>query len=351
MEKSNWMKPSISIIIPVYNAEPYLVRCLDSVLKQSWSDFEAICINDGSTDESLSVLESYEKRDKRIKVYSQKNGGLSAARNAGIAKAQGEYLAFLDSDDFLAENMLERALETAYRFKADIVIFDYWLYKSDNDPLETYRDQSLFETLDGTCFSFADAPCLAGFIGVWDRIFRRDFIEENGFVFPVGRIYEDVPFCVETELAASRIGLIRDHLYYYRRSNTSSITANESRNKTYKKDFLYVQSCAQNSLRGANAPEEAWRSYTKYFFEYATMHQRQISDRAYFKTFFREVHKMSKMEMLLHGDVIQAPTSKFYWKCQKINNATLAFVGLKGVANQLVRMKTFLRGATIRKSE
>ena len=97
----------ISIIVPVYNVEKYLERCLDSILSQTFSDFELILVNDGSTDHSLEICRSYAEKDERILLIDQENRGLSAARNAGIAVAKGEYLGFVDSDDYIAQNMYE----------------------------------------------------------------------------------------------------------------------------------------------------------------------------------------------------------------------------------------------------
>ena len=99
--------PKISVIIPVYNVEEYLPVCLDSVLAQTFSDFEAVCVNDGSPDNSAAILEKYAKKDARIKVVSRPNGGLSAARNTGLENACGEYIYFLDSDDYIHPQLLE----------------------------------------------------------------------------------------------------------------------------------------------------------------------------------------------------------------------------------------------------
>lgn len=332
------MRPAVSIIIPVYNSAPYLRECLDSVCAQTFTNFEVICVNDGSTDDSCQILEEYAAKDGRFILYSQKNAGLSAARNTGLTKANGDYVAFLDSDDFLDPCMLEKSYSTAIKVNAEIVIFDYWLYKKADLPLETYRDQKLFSDLSGTTFSLLDEPRIARFIGVWDRIFKRDFLIKGGFTFPVGKIYEDVPFCIETELEAKRITLLADHLYYYRRSNATSITAKESRDIRYKKDFLFVQSLAQKSLSNAAVSEDVWWNYTKYFFEYATMHQRQISDLKDFHWFYQAVHAMVAENMNGQGSAVDRLTCKLYWLCQKLNNCWATYIVLKGI-NQIVRAK------------
>lgn len=114
----------VSVIIPVYNVEPYLSACLDSVCHQTLRDIEIICINDGSTDRSLDILQSYAERDSRIQVYSQENRGPGEARNAGIYRAHGEYIQFMDSDDMLEPDVLLYAYEKAKAEKLDVFAFD-----------------------------------------------------------------------------------------------------------------------------------------------------------------------------------------------------------------------------------
>ena len=117
--------PAISIIIPVYNVEKYLRRCLDSVLNQTFSDWQAICVNDGSPDNSAEILAEYAARDSRFVVVTKENGGLSDARNAGMPYANGEYIMYLDSDDFIHPQTMEIAYHLAQRDKSDIVSFTY----------------------------------------------------------------------------------------------------------------------------------------------------------------------------------------------------------------------------------
>ena len=117
--------PAISIIIPIYNVEKYLRRCLDSVLNQTFSNWEAICVNDGSPDESYKILDEYAARDSRFKIMNKENGGLSDARNAGMAVATGDYILYLDSDDFIHPQTMEIAYFLAKRDNSDIVSFTY----------------------------------------------------------------------------------------------------------------------------------------------------------------------------------------------------------------------------------
>lgn len=116
--------PKVSVIVPVYNVEKYLSECLESLINQTLSDIEIICVNDGSTDDSRNVLERYAASDKRIAVVNQTNKGLSAARNSGVKTARGRYLYFLDSDDFIDRNALEYLYQEAEKYRLDILYFD-----------------------------------------------------------------------------------------------------------------------------------------------------------------------------------------------------------------------------------
>ena len=296
-------QPKVSVIVPVYNVERFLCECLDSVLAQTLADFELICVNDGSTDSSPAILAAYEEADLRVHVITQDNGGLSAARNAGLEAARGEYVAFLDSDDFALPELLEKTVAAAERTGAEIVIYDYYLLHDNTGELGFYRDQDIYASLDGKVFSLNEAPQMAQFIGVWDRLFRRDFIERHHFRFPVGRLYEDVTFCAESEAAAERMTLLADHLMYYRRSVAGSITSNETAGLKNKQDFLYVQEYAQRVFREAGVSDDVWGYYAGYFFDYAYMHQEGCRDWKLFRDFFQGVRKLAypKLFEVAHG--------------------------------------------------
>ena len=121
--------PTISIIVPVYNVEEYIHKCINSILAQTYKDFELILINDGSPDNSGIICDEYARADSRIKVIHQQNSGLSAARNAGLAVAKGDYIGFVDSDDWIDKSMYESMITEAQTLEADIVICDYYKVK------------------------------------------------------------------------------------------------------------------------------------------------------------------------------------------------------------------------------
>lgn len=214
-----------SIIIPVYNVEQYLRACLDSVLAQTFSDWEAVCVNDGSTDGSLSVLEEYEKKDHRLRIISQPNGGLSAARNTGLAAAQGDYVVFVDSDDWVEPMMLIRLAEEVDN--EDMVCFA--CRKSDSGA----TDKLVSEQGDG--WSYYNRHALehrvVPFVCVWQRCYRREFLLANSLSFREGILHEDNEFTPRACLKAKHIKVIPDVFYNYRVRPGSIMTTRGLRSK------------------------------------------------------------------------------------------------------------------------
>lgn len=233
------MNPKLSIIVPVYNVEKYLAKCLESLLDQTFSDFEIICINDGSTDHSLEILKDFEKKDNRIKIISQQNEGLGAARNVGIRNSTGKYLGFIDSDDFADKTLFEKAINSAERNDSDIVIFNVYLYYTDSCFKTVFRDTDFYSLLEKEgYFSGIEHTRIINSIGVWDKIYKREFLLNNDIYNPEKRIYEDVLFTIKAIAKANRISVISEPLIYYRKNTGVSIVDKEVVLDYYKFDFL-----------------------------------------------------------------------------------------------------------------
>ena len=209
----------ISIIIPVYNVEKYLRECLDSVSAQTFTDWEAICVNDGSTDGSLAILEEYAAEDPRFKIISQLNGGLSAARNTGISSATGKYIYFLDSDDWIEASALETCYKTAEQYNLEQVIFSFTT-KCEPDIPENGWEQDLDKFITsvqaGTDFfiNAVQTHCYAP--SAWLRFIRLDFWKKNSFAYCEGIFYEDLHLHPRCDLVAKRVIHLPQRLYHYR---------------------------------------------------------------------------------------------------------------------------------------
>ncbi|WP_048190896.1 glycosyltransferase [Methanobacterium sp. SMA-27] len=217
----------VSIIVPVYNVEKYLRQCVDSIVNQSLKEIEIICINDGSTDNSLQILEGYAQRDKRIKIINKRNEGLSAARNTGMEYATGEYIGFVDSDDFINEKMYENLYINAKSNKSDIVMCPAYVFDDNNPELNHKKPYFSLECLDkkfdNKVFDHTNTKNLIFKVNVtcWNKIYKSQFLNEIGAKFHK-MYFEDNIFFYETYLKAKKISLIRDFLYYYRINRAGS---------------------------------------------------------------------------------------------------------------------------------
>ena len=214
--------PKVSILVPVYNVAKYLPECLDSLINQTLKDIEIICVNDGSTDNSLDILNEYAEKDSRIKVISTKNFGYGYAMNKGVSAAKGDYIGILESDDFTANNMFEDLYKAAVDENADIVKSNYWNYRNGNkefsDALKSGPFDKVFTPrLDGgQVFSYNPS--------IWSAIYKRDFIAKNNIKFneTPGASYQDTSFNFIVFACADRVILKKEAYICYRRDNESS---------------------------------------------------------------------------------------------------------------------------------
>lgn len=248
------MKPVISIIIPVYNTEPYLKKCLDSILCQSYANVEIICIDDESTDNSWKILQEYALKDVRFNIFQKKNEGASAARNYGLKKATGDYLMFVDSDDWIDKETCERAVNAIKEYNADVVMWSYIRELSGEsrpklifDQNRIFEGQEVKKKLHRRMYGIlgeelknpenADALCT-----VWGKLYRRDIIEKNQIqFFDIRKIgtYEDGLFNLEVFRHVDKAVFIDQYLYHYRRDNDTSITSKYDKNMKDKRNVLF----------------------------------------------------------------------------------------------------------------
>ena len=204
--------------MPVYNVEKYLAECLDSVLKQTLKDLEVICVNDGSTDNSLQILEEYAKKDNRIKIVNKENGGLSSARNAGMEAATGEYYAFIDSDDLLDNSAYEKALK--HINDADLVHFGIKVFGESNYA-QRNGDDNYYKIKYTGLQKLKKKVILNSDVSACNKIFKKSIIKQNNIIFPEGLNNEDYAFYYEYISCAKTVFYLNEYIYHYRRSGTS----------------------------------------------------------------------------------------------------------------------------------
>ena len=259
-------KNLVSIVVPVYNKGIYISKCMDSLINQTFKDIEIICVNDGSTDNSLAVLESYAQNDNRIKIINQKNQGVSAARNTGIKYIQGEYTLFVDPDDYIRHDAVEILFKTAKKRNCEVLLFGRYNFTENTCKLfdnishlaNKIKDINIkFEDYYIDLFNIS--------ITVWDKLYKTSLIKENNILFPVElSCAEDVCFGFESYVNANSISLLNEHLYFYRENAYNSLTKASGPNLIYcYKAHLIMKNILFSSKKIKNK-EEIYKALLSY---------------------------------------------------------------------------------------
>ena len=233
-------KAKLSVIIPIYNVEKYLSQCLDSVCNQTMQELEIICVNDGSTDSCSSILKKYVKLDKRIKVTTQKNGGLSAARNTGIKNSTCDYITFLDSDDWIAPDFYEILYNNAIKNNADISCGNVIFYKSNRDMWFDELDKRIFDETKTIYITPEEKKDICRSWACWNKIYKRDLVIKNKLLFYPGKLVEDFPFTFLVCALSKKIVVSPFALLYYRQNPNGIMSS-----KQQKCAFDVLDNCIQ----------------------------------------------------------------------------------------------------------
>ncbi len=227
--------PKVSIIVPIYNVEKYLRECLNSLINQTLDDIEIICINDGSTDNSLQILKEYQFKDKRIKVINKENSGYGASMNKGLEIASGEYIGIVESDDFVSLNMFEDLYNLAKEKDADIVKSDWFEYTTSTKAVRKTGRMALFPK--NKSLNVKDNPKILKIQpAIWSAIYKREFLTKNNIKFleTPGASYQDTSFAFKVLAVAKRVVFTDKAYLYYRQDN-----ANSSVKSKYKVYAIY----------------------------------------------------------------------------------------------------------------
>lgn len=215
------MKPTVSVIVPVYNLEPYIERCLDSILVQTFTHFEVIVVNDGSTDKSGEICNEYAKRDHRIRVFHQQSKGVSSARNKGVEVATGDYIGFVDGDDYIVEDMYEKLYQACIETRSSIAICKLGREINGgltNDDIGNFyssqlnHEEAMRELFKGVLYRFS----------LCNKLFKKDCFEN--VLFPVGRIHEDLSVTYKLFANAEQTIYLNFIGYIYVKRNNSILT-------------------------------------------------------------------------------------------------------------------------------
>ena len=318
------MNDKVSVIVPVYNVEKYIGRCIESIIKQSYKNLEIILIDDGSKDNSGKICDEYAQKDNRIKVIHKKNGGLSDARNTGLNIVNGEYICFIDSDDYIHKDLLKDNLEKLIQQKADMICFNRFVVNGEKiieKPQLYNENMTTYDVISGIWKKKLSNV-------VWDKLYKKSLWENVRFV--KGQIFEDLyamPYILEN---VNKIICNNQAYYYYERGNVSSISHNVGM-KFYILEF--VGACIKIKVA-----KDKWQDLYQYSidkaYEYGfqayqyNIFTKYLSDEQNKKIqeFFRGGHGCVPTEVKYriflwdfhHGNIINKIKGFFYyWKSKK----------------------------------
>lgn len=280
-----------SVIIPVYNIEAHLKQCLDSVTKQTLPDIKIICVDDGSTDKSLGILAQYASKDSRFRIVSQVNSGPGAARNAGLELATGEYVIFLDSDDWFEPDFLEKMVRRARETGADVTIcraveFDTesgrelpskWMLKEQYLPSASFAPEDVAQHLFQFTYGMA-----------WDKLYRHEFLRQKQLKFPLLRNSEDLAFVFPTLLSVEKIAILDRVLIHHRVNRSASVSnTRSSQPKASYEAFGIVKAFLdENGLM-----TRYQQSFLNWAMEFLVWHVSNMDDRAIQKQYFQALRQ------------------------------------------------------------
>lgn len=292
----------VSVILPVYNTEKYLPECLDSIINQSLSDIEIICIDDGSTDKSLQILKEYAEKDKRIVLLEQKNSGAGIARNKGMEAAKGKYLSFLDSDDFFEQEMLEKAYIKCEEENADFCVYRSKRFDDKTHGYEsipwTIKERYLPEVIPFKAGD-ADKYIFQVFNGwAWDKLYNREFVIKTGLKYQGLRTTNDAFFVFMANVEAKCISIIDEVLAYHRVNTGTSLSV--TREKSW--DCCYqAMDAIKKELKARNKYSQFQQSYINWALHFCLWNVKTLNGnakkellKALQKSLFRELEITGK---------------------------------------------------------
>lgn len=284
----------ISVIMPVYNAEKFLEKSINSILCQSFKDFELILVNDGSTDSSGEICEKYASLDARVVLYHQENSGVSCARMKGLYESKGHYIIHCDSDDWINFNMLELMYKGAIENNADLVYCDYIKYSKNSKPVKVYHDKIR------NAEHFISELLYYKVWGVlWNKLIKRELIFENGVNFDVNvNMWEDLLFVIKCLKFSKKIYYVNDFLYHYN-INETSITLT-SKNLKRVLDQIYVVERILEEFQGYEKYQENLIT-TKIWAKYPLL----LKDYYYDPTLWSKYLNLSLFEILKSKSTIK----------------------------------------------
>ena len=286
----------ISVIIPVYNVEEFLDEAISSLLNQTFEDFELICVNDGSKDSSLDILNKFAKQDSRVIVIDKENGGCGSARNRALDEAKGEYIYFFDPDDYILPNAFEDLYKNITDNQSDLVIFKIAMFM-DGEPIDysnpLFNFDEVFTDVDFNNFTFTYKDVKphimnSGF-APWSKLYRKEFLDRyDDFRFDLGVAFDDVPFHVKSMVRAKKISFAPDYYYHYRYANPNSVN-NTSSNGI---DIMKIVDLVEDFLRSENYFDDLKDEFYYFKLTQIFMYMMSTNTEEYFQLAKKNIHEL-----------------------------------------------------------
>ncbi len=306
------MKELISVIVPVYNMEQYLERCIHSIRQQTYENLQIILVDDGSTDSSPRMCDEYAAQDARIKVVHKPNGGLSDARNAGLAIATGDYIGYVDSDDWIEPHMYERLYEACTKENAGLAVCRYAKVYRDGVITGGTGEIIVFDREELLRVYICDHEDYTIYNSVWSKLFRRDLVE--GTLFPVGRNSEDIMYTTKAFCKTEKAVYVDECLYYYVLDREDSIMNVKAEGRMFddeipfwKEHIAYITEHVSEQM-GELAAYYYYRRLLSYYLRYADCAESQpVARRLAFliKADSGKIRRLYQSEMVAKGDKVR----------------------------------------------
>ncbi|MFD2214020.1 glycosyltransferase family 2 protein [Metabacillus endolithicus] len=340
------MSVKISVIVPVFNVEEFITDCIQSILEQSFSNFELILINDGSTDKSGEICNEFAINDSRVQVIHQKNSGPSITRNLGINISNGDYISFVDSDDTINKDMLEKMYSSCIASNAEIAICgfiesnkftgSYLKHTISEEKQLLFEGNKIRENIEETLKQYN----IWGYPSLWNKMYKRSFLIENKLILNENiTIAEDLCFNINALLKANRVCVINEMLYNYRRENTESLMNNRTgkfylhikgRKETLRllKENQVNKQIFENYVRYENC-----KTFSEYFYKIREVFSSKESVKAKIITIYRLIHEPYFIESIYNLERRHLG--------RKAKSFILLIKGFLGLDKMLVNNKNF----------
>lgn len=312
--------PKISVIIPVYNVERYIEECLRSVCNQTLKDIEILCINDGSTDNSLEILKSFAQNDNRVIIIDQQNAGVSAARNKGLELSKGEYISFVDSDDYIKPDFLEKLYNKATETEADIVACGVTYLENGNFNAQNHLHKQTFKTGKDIITTINDKFSFMSSVVIWNKLYSANLIKKHNIKFVENCRFEDNHFTFITIAIANKIALEPSTEYIYRIINNSFMSDIFNSKKLF--DIIKIMDNLkldiQEKIKTQEMPEIFEKIYNAYVIGIFYSWNKNIS-KNYIKEYQSEIIKRVEGITISNNEFIDKKTKKRYNKLINLN--------------------------------